>query len=160
MYTARRRTIILTTVVQLLSTTFAPAQGQQSIEVRMRVDQSGLRTVPIPVRERLNVERDNSTDAAALIAAAPPERGAPIFFLIIGIASIPIIWQAGVEMIRQAHFGGLLIDARQSPPLITNSLTIPASMVFFIDPSGQVQRYRSQDFTENLLERLLQGVRR
>ncbi len=151
-----RRAIVLS-LLQLGGFLSSPAGSQHAerAQVRMRLDDSALREIPPSTRGQADLQRDDSIEAVQLRNAAPPERAVPVFYIIVGALAIPVIWQSIMEMIRQSHFGGVLIDARQSPPLISSSLTIPANFVIFIAPSGEVQRFRSQDFNEGLLNKLL-----
>jgi hypothetical protein len=126
--------------------------------VRLRVDDSGLASIPTIARKDLNVQRDSSREAEVLGMSAPPQRGLPIFFIVVGLIGISVLYQSILEMIRQTYYGGIHIDTRAREAVITSRRDIPANMVFVTDQSG-TRQYRSQEFSERLLQGLLGGLR-
>lgn len=127
------------------------AYSAGAFEVTFRLDQSALEAIPSDLRPSLKIERDNSSEAASLSNAAPTGRGNPLFFRVFGLLGILVIFREILEMVRQAYYGGVIIDIRQSPPLITNSKSIPANMIFVIDKDGTITQYKSEEFNESIL---------
>ena len=80
--------------------------------VRLRVDDFGLASIPTIARKDLNVQRDSSREAEVLGMSAPPQRGLPIFFIVVGLIGISVRYQSILEMIRQTYYGGIHIDTR------------------------------------------------
>lgn len=75
-----------------------------------------------------------------------------------GVIAIPVLWNAILEMVRQTEYGGVIIDLRTRPPMITNSLAIPANLVTTIHPDGTKESYESQSFFRDTLQTLLSFV--
>jgi hypothetical protein len=94
-----------------------------------------------------------------MVQLSPPQRAVPVILIAVGVLSIPIIWNSIQEMYREYYYGGVLIDLRQTPPLITSSKTIPSDMTFVTDPSGKVTQYKASEFTQDLLKTLLIKVK-
>ena len=90
-----------------------------------------------------------------MIKETPPGRAVPIIFIVVGVLSIPVIWDIVREMLRREYYGGVIIDARQTPALITHDKTLPAEIVLFIGPDGKSQRYEAQNISEDLLLKLV-----
>jgi hypothetical protein len=129
----------------------AVPQGVESRQVRIQLDGGALQQIPGDERADLKVTQDSSAAAQALIQAAPPGRAIPIIFVVVGILSIPVIWDTIREMLRRNYYGGVLIDARQTPAVITHDKTLPADIVLFIGPNGHSERYESRNVSEELL---------
>jgi hypothetical protein len=120
-------------------------------QVRIQLDDGALQQIPGDERDDLAVMQDSSPSAQALVKATPPGRAIPIIYVVVGILSIPVIWDTIREMLRRDHYGGVLIDARQSPALITHDLALSADTLLFIGPDGHSERYTSRNVPEDLL---------
>ena len=125
--------------------------GVESLPVHMQLDGGALQQIPGDERADVSVTQDSSPEAEALIQATPPGRAIPVIFVVVGILSIPVIWDTIREMLRRDHYGGVLIDARQTPVLITHDTALPADFVMFIDRDGHGQRYEARDIPADLL---------
>jgi hypothetical protein len=128
------------------------AETADTVAVRIRLDDSAIQAIPPRVRQELSVSEDNSPSAQELIAAAPPQKAIPVILIAIGILSIPIIWDAILEMIRETEYGGVLIDMRVQPTAISNSKAVPAEFILIIHPDGSIERVESQGFSRSALE--------
>jgi hypothetical protein len=124
-----------------------PLRGQtNTVDVSIRLDDSAVKAIPIDARQNLSITRDNSPEAAELIAAAPPQKAIPVIFLAVGALSIPVIWDAILEMVRETEYGGVIIDTRRRPPEVTNNKKIPAGFVFVIHEDGSTEKMESRLF--------------
>jgi hypothetical protein len=103
--------------------------------VPMQIDEGALQTIPGDERTDVAVKEDTSPEAQVLIKAALPGRAIPVIYVVVGVLSIPTIWDTIHEMLRRSYYGGVLIDARQLPALITHDKSLPAGIVLFIGPS-------------------------
>ena len=150
-----RRTIITcwicTGVFGPVIGTAAVPPGLEGREVRIQLDDQALQQIPGDERADLTVTQNSSPTAQALIQATPPGRAIPIIYVIVGILSIPVIWDTIREMLRRDRYGGVLIDARQAPALISHDRVLPADTVLFISPDGHPERYTSRNVPEELL---------
>jgi hypothetical protein len=153
----RRFLIVTSIVVFIQSIRSSNSQQSDNFFVQMRLEDSSLQQIPPSLRQSVAITRDVSAEAHRLKQESPPERGVPVFFILLGALSVPVVWQSMMEMIRQYYYGGVIIDAREKPPLISNSHSVPANMVFFIDANGKARQFRSQDFSEAVLKGLLKG---
>jgi hypothetical protein len=133
----------------------APPPGVESRAVRIQLDEGALQTIPGDERADVIVEEDKSAAAEALIKETPPGRAVPIIFIVVGILSIPVIWDSVREMLRREEYGGVVIDARQTPALITHDKALPAAIVLFISSDGKSQRYEARNVSEDLLTKLV-----
>ena len=57
-------------------------------------------------------------------------------------------------MLRRDYYGGVVIDARQTPALITHDKAMPAETILFIEPDGHSVRYESRNVPEDLLSKI------
>jgi hypothetical protein len=120
----------------------ASAEDQDSVSVRVRADDAVVgKTIPMIVRRNLSVEPDHSEAAKALASRLPPGKAIPAILIVAGVMAVPMLVEMIDELLRQKDYGGVIIDFRQSPPLISHDLSIPANMVFVIDPAGKVQKH-------------------
>jgi hypothetical protein len=140
----------------------AISRAAETVEVKLRLEQSALLSIPRPARERLEVKRDESPEAQVMIAAAPQQKAVPIFFIALGVAAIPVIYEAILEMRREMEYGGVIIDCRDKPCTITNSPKLPADFVQTVRPDGTTEKYEPQSFTRDVLRMILgeAGVRK
>jgi hypothetical protein len=141
--------------LMVASAGYAPgARGQpaDSASVQMRVEQQALLRIPLRTRQSLSVQTDNSTDAQRLAEGAPPAHAVPVFFIVAGVLAAPIIYDAILEMVRETVYGGVIMDLRDKPPIITNSRAIPAGMVQVINPDGSTETHQSQSFVLETLK--------
>ena len=138
-----------------------PVQGRAALppglegrSVRIQLDDGALQTIPGDERADVTVAEDKSTTAQALIKETPHGRAVPIIFIVIGVLSVPVIWDTIREMLRRQYYGGVIIDGRQTPASITHDKTLPAEMVLFIGSDGKSQRYEAKNIPEDLLLKL------
>lgn len=157
MIAVTRRSIVTLAMASLtaLSPSMASYGQQQAVTVRLRVDQAIIQMLPPQTQSGLSIQQDTSTEAKALSSQAPPEKAVPVILIAIGVLAIPVLWNSIEEMARQYYYGGVLIDARSSPPNVTYSKAVPSNMVFFIGADGKYQEFKSMDFSEADLVKLL-----
>ncbi|MGH6837846.1 MAG: hypothetical protein ACREDT_03425 [Methylocella sp.] len=129
--------------------------AQESTQIRIQLDQQALNTVPGRERVGLEVTEDTSPAAEALKARSPPGKAIPIIYLVVGILSLPSIWSAVQEMLRRHEYGGVIIDARASPPNIHHDQSLQADLVLVIRADGSTETVRSTMATENFLKTVL-----
>jgi hypothetical protein len=148
-----RRLIVTTTACSFLPAGRARAlpPGVEGLSVRIQLDEQSIAKIPGRERAEASVVEDRSAAAQALIAAAPRERAVPIILIVVGALSVPVIWDTVQEMLRRYYYGGVLVDARQTPVSITHDRTLPADLVLYIAPDGQSKRIAARDFTADLL---------
>ena len=60
-----------------------------------------------------------------------------------------------LELYRQTHYGGVVIDTRQQPPMITSDPKIPGDMVFVIAADGRTTQYTGDQFSIDALKMAL-----
>src|SRR5690349_60020 len=70
----------------------APPPAIEARPVRIQLDDGSLPQIPGDERADLTVTQDTSRAAQALVEAAPPGRAIPIIFVVVGVLSIPVIW--------------------------------------------------------------------
>jgi hypothetical protein len=128
--------------------------GVKGRPVRIQLDRGALQIIPEDERANLTVTEDKSAKAQALIKETPHERAIPVIYLVIGALSIPVIWDTVQEMLRREYYGGVIIDARRTPALITHDKSLPARFVLFISADGKSNKYEAKEFSENMLEKL------
>jgi hypothetical protein len=135
----------------------AAAHGQAPVaaHVRFRIDSEVFHALPQGARQNLETQEDQSPEAQEMVRLSPPQRAVPIILIAVGVLSIPIIWNSIQEIYREYYYGGVIVDLRQTPPLITSSKIIPPNMTFVTDPSGKLTQYKANEFTQQLLETLL-----
>ena len=124
------------------------------VTVRIRFDDQVRVVFPSDQIQLLQILPDTSRDAADLSAHVPPNKGAPVILIALGIVAIPVLWQAILEMRRQTYYGGIVIDARQTPPLISHGLNIPPELILFIHPNGTTERFTPNEFSRNTLDHI------
>jgi hypothetical protein len=152
----RRQFVIA--ISTLVCGAISPVSAQVgSAEVRIRLDDSALKTIPLTTRQQLAISQDTSPIAQDFIASAPPQKAIPIILIAVGVLSVPIIWNAILEMIRETEYGGIIIDLRQHPAEITNSKKIPADYVMIISQDGKEEIMESLKFSQTTLSKLLSG---
>ena len=155
----RRSFLCLAMISSLAHPRQVRAQIQDgSISVVIRADDSARSKVFAPVAlHNLDVSLDSSDDAKSLQEAAPKSRAVPIFYLIAGVIAVVLILEMIQELLRRREFGGVIIDMRKTPPLVSNDLKVPAELVFVVAPSGAVSQYTSENLSASALLNLLKG---
>ena len=128
--------------------------GVEGRPVRIQLDDGALQTIPGDERADATVAEDKSAAAQELIRETPQGRAVPVIFVVVGILSIPVIWDTIREMLRRQYYGGVIVDARQTPALITHDKTLPAEIVLFIGADGKSQKYGARNFSEDILLKL------
>jgi len=136
--------------------TTARSQGDGTVTVRIRVDET-VRDVLQPIElSTLTVEPDKSEAAKELARRVPPGRAVPIILIIFGAIGVTELLKLIKELYRQTYYGGVLIDNRSQPPLVTSDPKIPANMVFVIDRDGKTSQFTSDQFSLEALKLALQ----
>jgi len=129
--------------------------GVEGRSVHIQLDEGALQKIPGDERADVSVIEDKSATAQALIKNAPKQKAVPVIYIVVGVLSIPIIWDTLQEMLRRNYYGGCIIDARQTPALIRHDKSVPAAFVLFISPDGKSEKYESRFFSEGMLRKLL-----
>jgi len=145
-------------VIVGLAPMFARAQQPGSVSVWMRTDSAVVQQIPESLRAGLTIHRDSSTEAQQLISKVPPGKAIPVVLIVVGVLSIPVLWNSVQEMLRERNWGGVIIDSRSNPATITNSAKIPANFVFIIDSDGKTTQYNAMNFEEKTLRVILPKV--
>jgi hypothetical protein len=137
----------------------APARSQvdDTVTIRIRIDDSVRQAIPPLVQRNLTIERDQSEEADELIRRSPPARAVPIIFIVVGAMAVPVVLQMMREALRQVYYGGVLIDIRAQPPAVTSDPKIPGNMVFLIDRDGKTTQFTSDQLNPTLLAQLLKA---
>ena len=127
------------------------------VTVRIRADETVRAVLPPIEQATLTIQPDNSKDAKDLAARAPSGRALPILVIIAGAIAVTQLLQMIKELYRQTYYGGVLIDTRLQPPMITSDPRIPASMVFVIDSEGKTTQYTADHFSIDILKTALKA---
>jgi hypothetical protein len=135
----------------------AEAQSDETFEVRIRADETARGVLPPIALRNLKIEPDQSPEARALAGRAPPERAVPVILIITGAMVLTQIVQIINELIRQYHYGGVVIDGRKTPPEITNDPKVPANMIFVFQNDGSVKQFKSGELPTGLLSSVLKA---
>jgi hypothetical protein len=135
----------------------AYSQNDDKVTIRIRVDDSVRQSIPPLVQRNLTIERDQSEEANELVLRSPPARAVPIIFVIAGAMAVPLVLQMIRETLRQVYYGGVLIDIRPQPAVVTSDPKIPANMVFLIDRDGKTSQFTSDQLNPALLAQLLKA---
>jgi hypothetical protein len=135
------------------------ARGQQgdTVFVRIRADEIVRAVIPPIAQRNLTIEQDQSEEARDLARRAPPSKAVPIILIIVGAIAVTELLQMIRELLRQAYYGGVVIDTRSQPPSVTSDPKIPADMVFVIDAEGKTTRYTNDQFSLDVLKLALKG---
>jgi hypothetical protein len=128
------------------------------VTIRIRVDESVRSTLPPLSQAKLKIEPDQSDQAKALARRAPEQRAFPIFFVIVGAIAVVHLLQMIKELVRQAYYGGVVIDTRSQPPTISSDPSIPANMIFVVDTKGKTTRYTNDKFSLDTLRLALKSL--
>jgi hypothetical protein len=136
------------------------ARGQQddTVTVRIRVDESVRAVIPPISQGNLTIERDQSEEAKELARRSPETRAVPIILIIVGTIAVTELLQMIKELLRQTYYGGVVIDTRSQPTSVTSDPKIPANMVFVIDVDGKTRRFTNDQFSLDIL-RLVMKVK-
>ena len=144
--------------IGLGATSFAlGARGQtdEMVNVRIRVDDAA-RAVLRPIEQKkLTIDPDNSQEAKELAKRVPPGRALPIMVIIAGAIAVTELLKMILELYRQTYYGGVVIDTRQQPPMITSDPKIPGDMVFVIAADGRTTQYTGDQFSIDALKMAL-----
>ncbi len=122
------------------------------VTVRIRVDDTA-RAVLRPIEQKnLTIKPDNSQEAKELAERVPPGRALPILVIIAGAIAVTELLKMIQELYRQTYYGGVVIDTRQQPPMISSDPKIPGNMVFVIDAAGKTTQYTGDQFSLDALK--------
>jgi hypothetical protein len=75
----------------------------------------------------------------------------------VGALAVTELLQMIKELLRQAYYGGVLIDTQTHPPTVTSDPKIPGNMVLVVETGGKATRYTSDQLSPELLEALLKA---
>ena len=133
------------------------AGGQQgdTVTVRIRADESVRAAIPPIAQGHLTIKPDQSEEANDLARRVPPGRASPVIFIIVGAIAATVLLQMIKELLRQVYYGGVLIDARSQPPIVTSDPKIPANMIFVIDAEGKTTQFTNDQFSLDVLKGVL-----
>jgi hypothetical protein len=133
------------------------ARGQTDgmASVRIRVDDIARAVLPPIEQKNLKIEPDNSEEAKALAERVPSGRALPILVIIAGAIAVAELLKMIQELYRQTYYGGVVIDTREQPPMISSDPRIPGNMVFVIDTTGSVTKYTGDQFSIDALKAAL-----
>jgi len=130
----------------------ARGQTDEIVTVRIRVDDTA-RAVLRPIEQKkLMIEPDNSQEAKQLAERVPPRRALPVLVIIAGAIAVTELLKMIQELYRQTYYGGVVIDTRARPPMISSDAKIPGNMVFVIDAEGKITQYTSDQFSLDALK--------
>jgi hypothetical protein len=141
--------------IGLGTTSFAlVARGQtdEMVTVRIRADDAARSVLPPIEQKNLTIEQDNSEAAKELAERVPPGRALPILVIIAGAIAVTELLKMIQELYRQTYYGGVVIDTRLQPPMISSDPRIPGNMVFAIDAEGNTTQYTSDQFSLDALK--------
>lgn len=125
------------------------------IMLRMRIDEGVRQAIPPILQQNLSIEPDASDEAREMKRRSPAVRAAPVIFIVVGGLALPVIWKVVQAALRQVYYGGVLLDLRSQPPLLTSDPKIPANVILVIDANGKVERLTSEQFTPATLGQIL-----
>lgn len=128
------------------------AQQGDLVTVRIRADESVRAVIPPIAQGNLTIERDQSDEAKELARRSPDTRAAPVILVIVGAIAVVELLQMVKELLRQVYYGGVLIDTRSKPPIITSDPKIPADMVFVITADGKTNQFTKDQFSLDVLK--------
>ena len=128
------------------------AWADDLVNVQIRADETVRAVLPAIEQTALTVRPDNSTEAKYLASRTPSGRALPILVIIAGAIAFTELLEMIKELYRQTYYGGVLIDTRARPPMITSDPKIPASMVFVIDGEGKTSQYTGDKFSLDALK--------
>jgi hypothetical protein len=153
-----RRSIGQTCLMVLIA---GEVRGQidDRLTVDIRTDDAVRGLIPPISQQDLAIMPDQSPEARVLASRSPPARAVPVMLIIVGALALTQIIQLIQEMVRQHYYGGVVIDGRQSPPLIRNDLKIPADMVFVFLRDGSMQQFKSGGLPDGLLKTVLTAAK-
>jgi hypothetical protein len=135
----------------------ANGQPDDTVTVRIRVDDTVRQIIPPILQRKLTIEQDQSEEANELIRRSPPARAVPVIFIIVGAMAVPVVLQMVREALRQIYYGGVLIDMRTQPSTVTSDPRVPGNMVFVIDSNGKASQFTSDQLTPAMLGELLKA---
>jgi DNA-binding beta-propeller fold protein YncE len=149
----RRKFIFLVTLFSGTSWAgLTVGQDNERVMVRVRGDDTVRAVLPPIELKNLTIEPDNSDEAKVLSSRVPPGRAAPFLIIIAGAIAVTELLKMVRELYRQTYYGGVVVDTRQNPPIITNDPKIPADMVFVIDADGKTTKYTGDSFSLDALK--------
>ncbi len=135
-----------------------PAFSQKlQISVSIQLDSGTAGTIPADELSGVKKDVDNSPSAEAMKAFTPNGRAIPIIYIIVGILSIPVVWNTIREMLRRDHYGGVIIDLRNKNVVIRHDRSIAAEMILVIREDGSVQNFLVSTFSEDVLKKMVVG---
>jgi len=149
--TVKRRTFVISGLFGAFCSVRADVQGDDEVVVRFRADDSVQDTIPTILQQQLSITPNTSGEAKELASRVPPSRAIPVFVVIVGALTIPVILQMIKELLRQTYYGGVIVDTRSQPPSITSDPKIPGNLVTVIGSDGKVTQLTNDQLSPNIL---------
>ena len=87
--------------------------GVEARRVEIQLDEGALNKIPGDERTSVQERQDLLNDGAKSDPEHSTGRAIPIIFVVVGVLSIPVIWNTIREMLRRDYYGGVLIDGRR-----------------------------------------------
>ncbi len=138
----------------------AVAQQTPAFAVTMRIDEPVRASVaPIQFRD-VKISPDQSAASQQLAARAPKSRAVPVFLIIEGVLLVGLIYDLVSRMARETYYGGVMVDCRPTPCLITSSPKVRPDMVVMVAPDGKMQAVQAGDFSTRMLTAFLSGAKK
>ena len=131
------------------------AKDTDKITVQVRADERALSVIPPIERKNLSITKDTSPASAELAQRAPPSRAAPVLLIIAGAIGVVELVKLIKELVREYYYGGVVYDATQVPPLITNDPRIPGDTIIVIARDGTRVSYSPTQFSVDVLTKLV-----
>jgi hypothetical protein len=133
----------------------ARGQTDEMVNVRIRVDETARAVLPPIAQKSLTIGPDTSPEGEELAKRVPPGRALPILVIIGGAIAVTELLKMIQELYRQTYYGGVVIDTRQQPPVISSDPKIPGDMVFVIDIDGKITQYTGDRLSLEVLKSAL-----
>jgi hypothetical protein len=111
--------------------------------------------VPAIEQSTLNVSADTSQEAKELISRTPKGKAAPVLLIIIGAIAAVNISRMILELLQEYYYGGVIIDARVKPPMITNDVKIPPGTVVVISENGVQATFKKSEISPEFVNTVL-----
>jgi hypothetical protein len=82
-------------------------------------------------------------------------KAAPVILIIVGAIAAINIAEMLLELVREYYYGGVLIDTRVTPTLITNEPKIPADTLVVISKDNSHAKFRKTDISTGFVSSIL-----
>jgi hypothetical protein len=129
----------------------AIADESTALNVQIRAADHVLNAaVPATEQSNLRITKDESPEGQILISNTPKERAVPVILIIVGAIAAVNVAKLVLELVREYYYGGVLIDARVTPAVITNNLFIPPGTIIVIGEDGAKTTIKESDVSADL----------